>query len=204
MSEGERVQTVASRQKKDDAAATAPEVVVFDNPAKRNKRKKPEDDDQPPNAKKTKGEEEALDSELSMKQARFDVFRFGVSGMGKQKQEDAELAQLVRLGAKAPKNKALPYPEYKQKMRQEKEETRLRLESERLSGVRMGSSGGARRPNANTNKGKKSDEGSKPTKKKKGGKNSGGGSSLQAKLGKFDGGMLKLSAKDLAAIKGGW
>ena len=88
-------------------------------------------------------------------------------------------------------------------MRQEKEETRLRLESERLSGVRMGSSGGARRPNANNKKGKKSDEGSKPTKKKKGGKKSGGGSSLQAKLGKFDGGMLKLSAKDLAAIKGG-
>ena len=37
---------------------------------------------------------------LSLKQAKFDVFKFGIKGFGKQQQEDAKAPLAIKLGAK--------------------------------------------------------------------------------------------------------
>ena len=47
--------------------------------------------------------------EISMKQARFEVFKFGVSGLDKKSQEEANTALAVRLGAKPAKSKGVEY-----------------------------------------------------------------------------------------------
>jgi len=101
------------------------------------------------------------------------------------------LATLIKLGAKAPKNKAVPYAELKAQRKKEKEEEKERQALKRLSNVR-------------------NIMGKKPLTKKKGESSSSmgnkkkrkGGDRIQTKIGSFDGGMLKLSAKDIAAIKG--
>ena len=51
--------------------------------------------------------------ETTMKSARFDVFKFGMRGMDKASREDAEVARLVSLGARKPKNKGYGYKEFK-------------------------------------------------------------------------------------------
>lgn len=43
--------------------------------------------------------------EITMKEARFQVFKFGVGGMDKKSKEEANTALAVRLGAKPEKNK---------------------------------------------------------------------------------------------------
>ena len=48
-----------------------------------------------------------------MKSARFDVFKFGMRGMDRASREDAEVARLVSLGARKPKNKGYGYKELK-------------------------------------------------------------------------------------------
>ena len=48
-----------------------------------------------------------------MKAARFDVFKFGMRGMDRASREDAEVARLVSLGARKPKNKGYGYKEFK-------------------------------------------------------------------------------------------
>jgi hypothetical protein len=181
------VQTAASRRLGLDKAEV--EVVEHkDTRKKGNKRKREEQeaDDQ----------EAVAAVELSMKQARFDVFKLGVSGMEKEKQQDAETAMLVRLGAKPPKSQRVDYPELKAARKEEKEKERERKALERLSGVR-GVFGSRGKTLQNPQKAK-GGQGSKKGKRNKGG----GGDGLQAKVGSFDGGMLKLSAKDLMKIKG--
>jgi len=122
---------------------------------------------------------------LTMKQARFDVFKFGVSGFQKEEREDAEVAALVQLGAKPPKKEAVPYAELKEERKKQKKEEKERQAMQRLSGVR----------NLLVKKKGKDQDGKNANKKK-------GKQNLQSKVGNFDGGMLKLSAKDLATIKG--
>ena len=51
--------------------------------------------------------------ETTMKSARFDVFKFGMRGMDRASREDAEVARLVSLGARKPKNKGYGYKELK-------------------------------------------------------------------------------------------
>ena len=132
-----------------------------------------------------------------MKEARFDVFKFGVSGMDRDSKMEVRVAQAIRLGAKPPKKDCVPYQEFKAKQRKEKEEEQKRLDIERFSGVKARSN----RPMSLKAKNSKDSAGKKKGKSKK--STSGGGSTDAApgKVGKFDGGMLKLSAKDIAKIK---
>ena len=65
-----------------------------------------------------------------MKQARFDVFKFGIKGFDKEGQLSAREALAIRLGAKPAKNKCLPYHELKAKRREEREVERAAKEEQ--------------------------------------------------------------------------
>ena len=157
-----------------------PEIVTFVDHKKR-KRSNQDDLLSNPDVKRNA----AIGKEVTMKEARFEVFKFGVSGMDKKSKEEANTALALRLGAKPEKNKCLDYKDLKEERRLEKEEKDM-MEEERkqsLQGVRKSS-------NKNKLVAKKS---SKRVKKK--------GSKSDFKVGSFNGGMLKLSQKDLSSIK---
>ena len=176
-----QIQTVASQNKKVDPAV----IVEYKNPRKRRKEA---------NSPALNDSKPSVDEELTMKQARFDVFKFGVKGFDKQGQLSAREALAVKLGAKPAKNKCLPYEEYKQKLKEERSKQRQEKE-ERRNTTKLRTSARAA-PSANRPDKKKPI--TPKTHSKKGSK---GGRGLQPKFGKFDGGMLKLSSKDIANIK---
>ena len=178
------------------AAPKPAEVVVYEDPRKR-KRKREEERAEAADGSKDPAQmmmSNADDGVTSMKDARFDVFRFGLKAFGKQEKEDAEVQQLIRLGAKPPKNKCMDYAELKELRKKEKLELAERKEQERLSGVK----------NLTAKVGRFGKKGPAVAAKKGGSKKGGGArGSIAAKMGSFNGGMLKLSAKDLAKIKSG-
>merc|ERR550517_559376 len=75
--------------------------------------------------------------EVSMDQARFDVFKLGVSGLEKSAKEDAQTALAIRLGAKPAKEKCIPYAELKEKRSKEKLEKLIQMEERKnaMAGV---------------------------------------------------------------------
>ena len=105
--------------------------------------------------------------------------------MDKKSQEEANTALALRLGAKPGKNKCVEYKQLKEERLQEKEDKKVQEEERKqsLQGVRNSSKNGLTS--------KKSEN---KTKKKRGSKS-------DFKVGSFDGGMLKLSQKDLSSIK---
>jgi hypothetical protein len=129
---------------------------------------------------------------VSMKQARFEVFKFGLNALSKKDRTEAKVALAIRLGAKPPKNPCLPYAELKaQRLRERMEQKQAEEENE---GKLIN-----RRPATIV---KKASSSSKSKKKAKGGggaKAAGGGG---LRMGSFDGGMLRLSGKELAKLKG--
>jgi hypothetical protein len=174
VSGGSVIQTLATKSK----GSVAPEIVSFMDHKKRNKNKMNE-----------KLSVENLDpvarpdnrKEITMKQARFEVFKLGVSAMDKKSQVDANTALAIRLGAKPAKNELMEYQELKETRLKEKEEHKQKLEDDRNALQAM----------KQKKKGSK-EKGKTKSKKKKG---------EQMKVGSFDGGMLKLSAKDLSRLK---
>ena len=186
------IQTLATKSKSSSSVIKAPAVIVYEDPRKRKRKREAEAANQEEPSRPRLDKSLVDGDEVSMKQARFDVFKFGLKGFGKAAKEDAEIAQLIRLGAKPAKKKCIPYAELKEQRRKEKEEEKERKEIQRLSGIKSKSL--ISRKSANKKGG-----GDSKTKKKK----SSGGTESIGKVGKFDGGMLKLSAKDLAKIRGG-
>ena len=181
-----------------------PEVVVFKDPRKRSADKLKNSLD---NA--TQNVDDANDSkqnEISMKEARFDVFKFGARGLDKKGQHDARVMLALTLGAKPEKNKCLPYEKYKEQIRIEKENDRKDAEMKKVAGLL--------RPSKRSHKSLKPQKGAnkqaqfknslsqgknKNSKKSSGSRDSSG---IQPKIGKFDGGMLRLSKKDIEKLKG--
>jgi hypothetical protein len=183
------VKTDATRAK---SLSSLPAVVVYSDPRKRRiRRLKEEEAKEEEDAKKQLKQSSSLpmNFEVSMKSARYDVFKLGMRGMDKRQREDAEVERLVGLGAKRPKNKGVSYMEFKETRKKERDEMKAQKEEEKVSGVRI----------ALLRKSFSSAASSSASKKSK----DGGIGGIQTKIGSFDGGMLKLSAKDLAKIKGG-
>merc|ERR1712113_735046 len=120
--------------------------------------------------------------EMTMDKARFDVFKFGVSGLEKSAKADAQTALAIRLGAKPAKEKCIPYAELKEKRLKEKEEKLMQLEERKnaMAGVQKKAKGPAEKSKGVNGK----------SKKKK--------TASGMKMGSFDGGMLKLSSKELS------
>ena len=91
----------------------------------------------------------------------------------------------LRLGAKPAKEKCIPYAELKEKRSKEKEEKLIQMEERKnaMAGVQKKAKG--------------------PTEKSKGVKGkSKKKTKSDMKVGSFDGGMLKLSSKELSRLKG--
>merc|ERR1719334_2970793 len=66
--------------------------------------------------------------EISLKDARFEVFKLGVSGMDKKSRDEANTALAIKLGANPLKNKFVEYKQLKEDRIVEKEERRLQEE----------------------------------------------------------------------------
>lgn len=198
------IETLASRSS--SKPAPPPGVVVFEDPRKK-RRLKPDGEGQSiVGSTRPKAKHDQDEAAITMKQARFDVFKFGARGLDKEGQNDARVALAIQLGAKPSKRPCLPYQQYKMELKVQKENQRAEQEMRKLTGTLRGS---ARPTGASANKGKVAakapGKSNRPGRKvSKGGNKSSSSASggLQPKIGKFDGGMLKLSAKDLSKIKG--
>jgi len=186
------VLTAATRAK---STPVLPEVIEYKDPKKRKRKQETEEQELAPREiPEKKMKKSSSLPETTMKSARFDVFKFGMRGMDRASREDAEVARLVSLGARKPKNKGYGYKELKEMRSKEREEEKRKKEEERISGVRIAALRKSTSASAASGKSKSSPSSTKKSKPGSGG--------IQSKIGSFDGGMLKLSAKDLAKIKG--
>ena len=197
------VETLASKMGKADNII--PEVVCFKDPRKKSAEKSKA------GVQNTsildKGDSNDVNkTEISMKEARFDVFKFGARGLDKKGQHEARVMLALTLGAKPEKNKCMPYEKYKEQKRIEKENEKKDAEMKKIAGIL--------KPSKRSHKSLKPQKGANKQSQFKnsisGGKNKGprksGGSKdkggIQPKIGKFDGGMLRLSKKDIEKLKG--
>lgn len=192
------VETLASKMGKADNII--PEIVEYNDPRKRPKKIVNDNLDAKENMKDSNVDE------ISMKEARFDVFKFGARGLDKKGQHDARVMLALSLGAKPEKSKCLPYDQYKEQKRVEKETDKKDTEMKKVAGL-LKSSKRSHKSLKNQKGAKKPElfKNSISTGKDKGPKKSSGfkgKSGIQPKIGKFDGGMLRLSKKDIEKIKG--
>ena len=181
------IQTKATKRS-EKARKIVPEVVTYKDPRKRAKSKGLSKKE---SKSINQADESIEDPELSMKQARFEVFKFGLRGLDKEGQNDARVALALKLGAKPKKKGCLPYAEYKDKIMLEKREREEKKEMEKLTGMRTISA-------RQSSKNKKNDAATNTKKSKKKKSNE----SIPMKMGKFDGGMLRISKKELNSVKG--
>jgi len=174
------VSTEASRSL---GLTSPPEIVTFIDHKKRSKSTQNRGSEQSV-LSESQNNRKPSSKEISMKQARFEVFKFGVSGLDKKSQEEANTALAVRLGAKPARSKGVEYKQLKEDRIKEKEEKLIKEEEHRnsLQGVRKSSKNGM-------------------TAKKSANKTKKKGKKGEFKVGAFDGGMLKLSQKDISSIK---
>merc|ERR1712212_1401363 len=97
-----------------------PEVITFKDPRKRSVNKV---SDKSNTNESDKSIEKLKDiDEISMKEARWDVYKFGTRGLDKKGQHDARVALAISLGAKPEKNKCLPYENNKKQLEMKKVE----------------------------------------------------------------------------------
>ncbi|CAF5032100.1 unnamed protein product, partial [Rotaria magnacalcarata] len=126
--------------------------------------------------------------EFDLEKARFDVHKFGIKGFEKSKYEDARVALAVSLGAKPPKRKFINYRELLEQNRAKKTKVKEEEENARLLGDIF---------NKNPNNKKKFDR--QPKRKRIG--EGDVGSMRFSSVGKFTGGVLKLSDRDISRVK---
>ena len=128
---------------------------------------------------------------MDARSAKYLAFNYFTIKFHKPHNEIPQLSS--HLGAKPDKKSCLPYAQYKEKIKQEKSDLQTRKEMEKLTGMRKAST----RP-VSTKKSKKGkNEEQNPTKKKK--KHN---EATPLKFGKFDGGTVRLSKKELSNISG--
>jgi len=170
------VTTLASKNKQSQELKA--EVIKFNSHKSKKKADKPETEED------DRSEQIFMSfnkDKLELDEIRHQVFKFGLSGLGSAEREAANVALAIKLGAIPPKNKCIPLQELHEKRKQEKEEKRLKEEEDRNKWV-------------NNPKSRKSN----PRKGKQGGMT---GLGSGTKLGKFDGGTLKISNFELKRAK---
>ena len=182
-----RIQTLATKLNA-KAAKAQPEVVSYKDPSKRKKK-----DSSNTNERPFKSSNIDVD-EISMKQARFDVFKFGIKGLDKQEQHEARVALALKLGAKPEKKKCVPYADFKIEQKSKKEELIRQRELDRMTGMKKVSARPVSTKNAGSKNKSKDSSAKKPKKSKQNEK-------TPLKMGKFDGGTLRISKKEIASMK---
>ncbi|CAF1019319.1 unnamed protein product [Rotaria sordida] len=122
--------------------------------------------------------------EFDLEKARFDVHKFGIKGFEKSKYEDARVALAVNLGARPPKRKFINYRELIEQNRAKKAKEKEEEENARLLGDIFHKSPN----NKQKSKQKRIGEGDV-------------GLMRFSSVGKFQGGVLKLTDKDISKVK---
>ncbi|CAF1381946.1 unnamed protein product [Adineta steineri] len=159
------------------------ETIVFRDPAKRKKKTNKSA------ASASLSEQQEQDNvEFDLEKARFDVHKFGIKGFEKSKYEDARVALAVSLGAKPPKGKFINYRELLEQNRAKKIKEKEDEENARLLGDIF-----HKNPN---NK----DKSSQRPKRRRIGEGD-VGSMRFSSVGRFKGGVLKLTDKDISKVK---
>lgn len=69
------------------------------------------------------------DQEKQMKKLRFEVMKFGMTGLSKAKARQANLELAIKLGAKPPKNKRQNYKKLKERKQKEEEKKKEQIAS---------------------------------------------------------------------------
>ncbi|CAF0974256.1 unnamed protein product [Rotaria sordida] len=121
--------------------------------------------------------------EFDLEKARFDVHKFGIKGFEKSKYEDARVALAVNLGARPPKRKFINYRELIEQNRAKKAKEKEEEENARLLGDIFHKSPN----NKQKSKQKRIGEGDV-------------GLMRFSSVGKFQGGVLKLTDKDISKL----
>ncbi|UJR22167.1 hypothetical protein I4U23_025231 [Adineta vaga] len=169
------------KKKKKKATKSTVETIVFQDRAKR---KKP--------IKKTETQistsQQEDNVEFDLEKARFDVHKFGIKGFEKSKYEDARVALAVSLGAKPPKRKFINYRELLEENRVKKVKEKEDAENARLLGDMFQKNPNSKQKPFQRSKQKRLGEGDV-------------GSMRFSSVGKFRGGVLKLSEKDISNVK---
>ena len=182
-----RIQTLATKLNA-KAAKLQPEIVSYRDPSKRKKKDSNNANERPFKISSTDVDE------ISMKQARFDVFKFGIKGMDKNEQHEARVALALKLGAKPEKKKCVPYADFKIEQKSKKEELLRQRELDRMTGMKKVSARPLSTKNAGSKNKSKDSNAKKPKKSKQNEK-------TPLKMGKFDGGTLRISKKEVASMK---
>ncbi|CAL8317618.1 unnamed protein product [Merluccius merluccius] len=117
--------------------------------------------------------------------ARLEVHRFGIRGYKKEQQRSFEQERAIMLGAKPPKKQYLNYKTLQQDLQEKKKKAKEEVQPDQK-------------------KKKNSKPGDKKKKKKKGTTTPSvfGSSTGSASMGRFKGGMLMLSSKEIEKING--
>lgn len=113
------------KERSDTGTKKAPEVVVFTS----HKKKQREESN--------RGRSTSDNPQFDLKQARFEVRKFGIKGFEGDKKEEAMTSLLIRLGAKPPKNKCHNYVEYQEMRKKEMAAEREKRELDRKLGYKI-------------------------------------------------------------------
>lgn len=129
------------------------------------------------------------DEKMSLKQAKFDVFKFGIKGFTKEDQESAKIQMAVKLGAAPPKNKCVNYKELINLKNQEKKEKENLIKENRLFEAKVAMS------HKNFSIKKKNSRGKSSNLKSK--INMGKVGAIKGHIGSFSNGVLKIKKNEI-------
>jgi hypothetical protein len=129
------------------------------------------------------------DEKMSLKQAKFDVFKFGIKGFTKEDQESAKIQMAVKLGAAPPKNKCVNYKELINLKNQEKKEKENLIKENRLFEAKVAMS------HKNFSIKKKNSRGKSNNLKSK--INMGKVGAIKGHIGSFSNGVLKIKKNEI-------
>jgi len=126
---------------------------------------------------------------MSLKQAKFDVFKFGIKGFTKEDQESAKIQLAVKLGAAPPKNKCINYKELVNLKNKEKQEKEQLIKENRLFEAKVAMS------HKNFSIKKKNPRGKSNNRKSK--INMGQVGAIKGHIGSFSNGVLKIKKNEI-------
>ncbi|CAF4686405.1 unnamed protein product, partial [Rotaria sp. Silwood2] len=157
------------------------ETIVFQDPKKKKKKLNKSDTSSSISQQKE-------NVEFDLEKARFDVHKFGIKGFEKSKYEDARVTLAVSLGAKPPKRKFINYRELIEQNRAKRAKEKEEEENARLLGDIFHKSPHTKQKSYQRSKQKRINEGDV-------------GSMRFSSVGKFQGGVLKLTDRDISKVK---
>ncbi|XP_056437333.1 uncharacterized protein C1orf131 homolog [Gadus chalcogrammus] len=166
------------------------EVVTFEDPLKKPRvQQKPTPDIKiVPNVKEKEESNKDDPEELTFEKARLEVHRFGIRGYKKEQQRSFEQERAIMLGARPPKKQYVNYKALQQELQDKKKAAQEEVQPDQ----------GKKKKKKNSKPGDRD----KKKKKKTETPSVFGSSAGSASMGRFKGGMLRISSKEIEKING--